>query len=105
MPNDRFEALTRELYTTLVEKRRYYGEGNILAVPKLMAELWPDGIKPEDYPTVLLIVRILDKLGRLTALHPSTVGARDAWKDIAGYALCALHDIVDPASDAERPIP
>jgi hypothetical protein len=65
-------------------KNRVYGDsfsksGEILKI------LYPDGIKPEDYKTLLAITRIIDKLFRI-ATDKDALG-EDPWKDIAGYAI------------------
>jgi len=48
--------------------------------------LFPDGVEPEQYGDMLLLVRIIDKMIRVAN---GNEGDESAWKDIAGYALRA----------------
>lgn len=65
-------------------KNRVYGDsfsksGGILEI------LYPNGVKPGEYKTLLAIVRILDKLFRVATDEKAF--SEDPWKDIAGYAI------------------
>lgn len=66
------------------EKQAAYGDsfgkaGNILR------ELYPDGIRPEQYDDALCIVRIVDKLFRI-ATDKDAFG-ESPYRDIAGYGI------------------
>jgi len=86
-----FKELAAELATLLEEKRRAYGN-NMEIAPKVLDLLYPDGVRRDQYPTMLLLVRILDKISRIATGGGRWALGEDAWKDIAGYALCALYD-------------
>lgn len=65
-------------------KNTAYGDsfaksGDILAI------LYPNGIKPEQYRDALAIVRVIDKLFRI-ATRKDAFG-ESPWKDIAGYGI------------------
>jgi hypothetical protein len=83
------------------EKQEAYGDsfGRSGAV---LREMFPDGIKPEQYGDLLTIARILDKLFRL-ANNP---GAFDEspYRDICGYALLGINR-QNQKSGVEIPIP
>lgn len=66
------------------EKQAAYGDsfgkaGNILR------ELYPDGIRPEQYDDALCVVRIVDKLFRV-ATDRDAFG-ESPYRDIAGYGI------------------
>lgn len=70
------------------EKNRLYGSsfeksGDILAI------LYPDGVKPEQYKNMLGTVRVIDKLFRVAN---GNYGDEDAWADICGYGLLLAKD-------------
>ena len=68
----------------LVEaKQSQYGDsfGNS---HKVLEALYPNGISVEQYKDLLAIIRIVDKLFRLSK---GDQGEESAWKDIMGYAL------------------
>lgn len=65
-------------------KNTAYGDsfaksGDILAI------LFPNGIRPDQYRDALAIVRVVDKLFRI-ATRKDAFG-ESPWKDIAGYGL------------------
>lgn len=71
----------------VTEKNQAYGDsagrtGRILEV------LYPDGIRPEQYPDAMLVVRVLDKLSRI-ATDRDALG-ESPWADIAGYGLLGV---------------
>ena len=66
------------------EKQRAYGDsfgkaGNVLR------ELYPDGIRPEQYDDMLAVTRILDKLFRIA--NQKDAFGENPWQDIVGYSL------------------
>lgn len=82
----------------LVEgKNRAYGDsfgrsGEVLRI------LYPEGISPEKFSDALTIVRVIDKLFRVA--NQKRAFDESPWRDIAGYALLALHN--DETDDATR---
>ena len=94
MQKTRFHEIATDLADLLDRKREAYGN-NLQAAPVILEQLYPDGVKPSEYPTLLLVVRIIDKLSRLANGSGRFALGEDAWKDIAGYAMCALHDFED----------
>ena len=81
---DTYAAMALALGQLVDSKQAQYGD-SIAAMGPLLKLHFPNGIKPEQYNTVALLVRIEDKLGRLT--RGNGEGDEDAWKDIAGYGL------------------
>ena len=70
------------------EKQEAYGNsfGKSCSVLEV---LYPDGVKPADYPDLLTVVRVLDKLFRV-ATNKDAFG-ESPWKDIMGYSLLATY--------------
>lgn len=67
---------------TAVKNEKYGNSFN--EAHEILKVLYPDGVKPEDYKNMLGIVRVLDKLFRLSK---GDQGDESAWRDIAGYGL------------------
>lgn len=72
----------------LVEKKQIaYGDsfgrsGNVLR------EMYPNGIKPEQYDDMLALVRVIDKCFRIA--NKKHAFGENPWKDIVGYGLLSL---------------
>ena len=83
----RYTELAQQIGELLDQKHAHYGDSFGVA-PHILALLYPDGIALSQYPDVLTVVRILDKLKRIATGHPED--QEDAWTDLAGYSLLAL---------------
>jgi hypothetical protein len=73
-------------------KNRAYGNsfsksGGIIEI------LYPNGVKPGEYKTLLAVTRIIDKLFRIATDEHAFNEA--PWTDIAGYALLMVGDKSD----------
>lgn len=77
--------IAAEVAELVEEKGRSYGPALGASVAYLRA-LYPDGIPPEQYDFVCLLVRISDKIARLAGPNPGAFG-ESPWRDIIGYAL------------------
>ena len=80
-----FLAIAHEVAATLEQKKIEYGD-SFNSVEKLLFYLYPKGINPAQYPNLLSIIRISEKLFRLSHA-PDT---KDSFTDIAGYSILAL---------------
>jgi hypothetical protein len=81
---NKYKIAAEEIADLVTEKNKAYGDsfakaGGILKI------LYPNGIPPESYQTVLVITRIIDKLFRIATDKDAL--NEDPWKDIMGYAL------------------
>jgi len=73
----------REIGELVERKQKEYGDSWGKA-GKILAILYPDGVKPDQYHTFLGITRVIDKLCRLAN---GNQGEENAWEDLAGYGL------------------
>jgi hypothetical protein len=80
------EAATN-LGHTLAEKNAAYGS-SYAKCGKFLELLYPDGVKPDQYSDMLLLVRIFDKQMRI-ATNKDALG-EDPFSDIAGYGLLGV---------------
>jgi hypothetical protein len=80
----RFPAAGLQIGLLVANKQGQYGD-TISSMGPLLKVLYPDGIGHDQYDDLALIVRIMDKIGRITKGNGQ--GAEDAWGDLAGYAL------------------
>jgi hypothetical protein len=80
-----YAAIGEQVGGLVAEKQIAYGD-MIRGAQDLLRILYPDGIKPEQYADALLILRILDKIGRLTRGNKKAFD-ESPWRDICGYAI------------------
>ena len=73
------------------EKQAAYGD-SFGKSGECLRQMYPDGIKPEQYDDLLTIARMLDKLFRI-ATDPGAF-AENPYQDIVGYGLLGMkrHD-------------
>lgn len=71
-----------------IDKNRKYGDA-ARKVTDLLYTLYPEGIRPDQYPNALLLIRLLDKVVRLASYTPERQNEDDEspWVDVAGYGL------------------
>lgn len=82
----KFLTIATELGNLLEVKNEAYGNA-FVKITEVLKILYPEGIKPEQYQDLGLVIRILDKLSRI-AKDNDPLG-EDPFKDIAGYAILA----------------
>lgn len=83
----RFESLGLEVGKLVTEKDAVYGN-SFGTAPAILALLYPDGVRVEQYADLLTVVRMLDKLKRVATARADD--PEDAWRDLAGYAILRL---------------
>jgi hypothetical protein len=68
----------------VTEKQAAYGD-SFSKAGQILRVYFPNGIKPEQYDSVLTFARVIDKMFR--AATDEKAFGESPWKDIAGYAL------------------
>lgn len=81
-----YEELGTMIGNLVDHKNRQYGDAFHQA-GKVLAVLYPDGVKPEQYTDMLAVTRIIDKLFRVAN---GDQGEESSWQDLCGYSLLAL---------------
>lgn len=81
-----FEARATRIGKLVDEKNKAYGDsfsksGAVLAI------IYPEGIKPEQYKDALGMVRVIDKLFRIAARKDAF--GENPWDDLCGYGVVA----------------
>jgi hypothetical protein len=84
---DRYQRLAADVADLVTAKQAAYGDSFGVA-PKILALLYPDGVRVEQYDDLLAVVRILDKLKRIATAKQGD--GEDPWNDICGYSLLML---------------
>lgn len=79
-----FQQVAHEIGNLVTEKNAAYGDSWRKAGEFLFL-LYPNGVKPEQYTDMLLVVRAFDKLMRI-ATNKDALG-ESPWRDLGGYAL------------------
>ena len=82
-----FEERGNKIGALVDSKQAQYGDA-IQASEEILRVLYPEGVPANREGDMLLIVRIIDKLCRLT--RGNGEGGEDAWADIAGYGLLGM---------------
>lgn len=90
-----YREIAREIGELVDIKQEAYGESFHKSHIILM-QLFPQGIKVEQYKDLLAIVRVIDKLFRV-ATDKGALG-ENPWKDIAGYALLSCNENAEEIS-------
>ena len=86
-PTNVYHVLAARVADLVEAKQDQYGRSFEVA-PKILALLYPDGVRAEQYDALLAVVRILDKLKRIATAKQGD-GENPAL-DIAGYGLLML---------------
>lgn len=87
-PVSDYERLGAEIGKLVADKNRKYGD-SFMRSGAILEQLYPNGIKPEQYADLLAITRVLDKLFRIAT--NGDPNGENPWLDCAGYSLLAVH--------------
>ena len=82
-----YHDLAHEIADLLEVKQGQYGN-SVGTAPAILALLYPDGVRGDQYADMLTVVRMLDKLKRVATAAADD--PEDAWRDLAGYAILRL---------------
>ncbi len=85
MEKGKYEQMGQDLGKLVDDKQAAYGDA-IAAVEKMMMVLYPNGVKPEQYRDMLIMVRTMDKQCRI-AKGDKAAFDESPWMDMAGYGL------------------
>ena len=85
--NSNYEDIGFEVGELVQRKQRAYGDSFGRSCDCLR-QMFPNGIKPEQYDDLLTIARILDKLFRI-ANNPKAFN-ENPYQDIVGYGLLGM---------------
>lgn len=80
-----FEEIGQELGRITGQKHIAYNR-SLERIGEVLKFFYPDGIKVEQYHDLQIVVRLLDKLFRLTGPDPGAF-EESPYKDIAGYGI------------------
>lgn len=82
-----YPKIGRDIGLLVEQKQASYGDAFGKA-GQVLRQLYPDGIKPEQYDDMLAVVRIVDKLFRI-ATDRDALG-ENPWIDIVGYGILGV---------------
>ncbi len=83
-----FSEIGYEVGSLVSDKQRAYGD-SFGRSGECLRQMFPDGIKTEQYDDLLTIARILDKLFRI-ANNPNAFD-ENPYQDIVGYGLLGMN--------------
>lgn len=83
-----YEKLAEKLGALVASKNRQYGNA-VTKSAQILDILYPDGVKPFQFADMLLTVRVLDKLSRISqrGTDGKDLGGESPWMDLGGYSL------------------
>ena len=86
-----FSKIGEEVGRLVAEKQTAYGD-SFGRSGECLRQMYPDGIRPEQYDDLLTIARMLDKLFRI-ASNPDAF-EENPYRDLCGYSLLGMarHD-------------
>lgn len=84
-----YEVIGQSVGRLVDEKQKAYG--GIERVHAAMQVFYPEGIPGDKLSDALLIVRILDKVNRISG-GDKTAFSESPWRDIAGYGLLGFSE-------------
>lgn len=79
-----YSDIGKDIGGVVNEKQKAYGD-SFGKAHRILLELYPNGISPDQYSTILTMARVIDKMFRI-ATNNDPFG-ENPWKDIAGYAI------------------
>jgi hypothetical protein len=82
-----FEKLGLKVGKVVTEKNVAYGD-SFAKSGEILKTLYPNGVQPEQYIDFLCIVRIIDKLFRIS--NRKDAFSESPYADMAGYSLLGL---------------
>ena len=84
---NKFSEIGFDVGTLVNSKQKAYGD-SFGRSGECLRQMFPDGIKPEQYDDLLTIARIIDKLFRI-ANNPNAF-EENPYQDIVGYGLLGM---------------
>jgi|TARA_R100001163_G_C4977246_1_gene134798 hypothetical protein len=96
---NKFSDIGAEVGKLVHDKRVAYGD-SFSRSGECLRQMFPEGIKPEQYDDLLTITRIIDKLFRL-ANDPSAFD-ENPYRDIVGYGLLGMHRHSSSSTSSEK---
>ncbi|MDD4601478.1 hypothetical protein SDC9_04162 [bioreactor metagenome] len=87
----KYERAGQELGKMVDDKQAAYGDA-ITAVEQLMMVLYPQGVQPDQYRDMLIMVRTMDKQCRIARGNKEAFG-ESPWRDICGYGLLGAEHV------------
>ena len=91
---ERLDHVNEWVFNMVIEKNKTYGD-SVGKATALLKILYSPHICFYQYSTLHYVIRILDKLSRIAGGEVDEKKTRDAWTDIAGYALLAASELED----------
>ena len=79
-----YHRVAERIANIVEQKDKAYGK-SVANSARILKVLYPNGIKPEQYKDVMLIVRILDKMSRIA--NKKKAFDENPYEDIAGYGI------------------
>jgi len=80
-----YHEVAKRIADLVTDKQIKYGD-SFGRSHRILEELYPDGISRDQYKDVLVLIRIIDKIYRISR---GDQGDESAWDDINGYSLLA----------------
>lgn len=96
------KKLFEEIENVFVEKQSKYGQVDV-KIKNMLKELYPNGVKPEQYNEFMNVLKMLEKISRLTNENIDIKGKSDALVDLAGYAMLGVKKMGEQSEPTTEP--
>lgn len=80
-----YEKLGQDIGKLVDDKQAAYGD-SFATAPRILRELYPTGIRVDQYDDMLTLVRMIDKMTRISKGNKTAFG-ESPYRDIVGYGL------------------
>lgn len=87
-----YEKIGRDIGELVASKQLAYGK-SFQKSGECLRQMFPNGIRPDQYDELLAIARILDKLFRIA--HDPDAFGENPWKDAGGYCILGAEMFID----------
>ncbi len=84
---EQIDAIGAYVTKLTAQKNAAYGD-SVTVSADIMKVLYPDGVSPEQYQDMLVMVRLIDKMNRIAGGDKTAFG-ENPWLDVAGYGIIA----------------
>ena len=82
-----YDEIGKKVGELVQQKQKAYGD-SFGKAGECLRQMYPNGIKPEQYDDLLTITRVLDKLFRIA--NDANAFEENPYQDIVGYGLLAM---------------
>jgi hypothetical protein len=97
--SSQYEKIGNEIGKLVASKQLAYGK-SFQKSGECLRQMFPNGIRPDQYDELLAIARILDKLFRIA--HDPHAFGENPWKDAGGYCILGAEMFIEKSQKRDE---